>query len=59
MAMYTLLRTNANPTEAAIIQALDGNICRCTGYNPIAAAVSSFASDVEDFKFVKKTRIDY
>ena len=58
MSMYTLMRNNPNPTEANILQQLDGNMCRCTGYNPIAAAVSSFAVDIEDFKFCKKVRID-
>ncbi len=34
-----LLRKNATPSEAAIRQALEGNICRCGGYNRILAAV--------------------
>jgi carbon-monoxide dehydrogenase small subunit len=32
MASYQLLKNNPNPTEAEIRTALEGNICRCTGY---------------------------
>ena len=53
MAMYTLLRNVQKPTEAQIMQALDGNMCRCTAYNPIAAAVSAFAADIEDMPLCK------
>lgn len=48
MAMYTLLRNNPHPTEADILQACDGNMCRCTGNLSIAAALTTFASDIED-----------
>jgi carbon-monoxide dehydrogenase small subunit len=34
-----LLRRNPNPTEEQVRQALSGNLCRCTGYQPIVAAV--------------------
>src|SRR3954465_11617107 len=37
-ALY-LLQTNPAPTEAEIKHALDGNICRCTGYVNIVEAV--------------------
>lgn len=39
MTSYYLLKNNANPTEHQIKQALSGNICRCTGYRKIEAAV--------------------
>eukprot|EP00741_Cyanophora_paradoxa_P011272 tig00020554_g10889.t1 len=45
MAMYTLLRNNPRPTRAQIEGALDGNLCRCTGYRPILDAFKSFAVD--------------
>jgi carbon-monoxide dehydrogenase small subunit len=32
MTSYQLLKNNPNPTEAEIRTALEGNICRCTGY---------------------------
>jgi len=39
MASYQLLKTNPNPTEAEIRKGLEGNICRCTGYQNIVRAV--------------------
>ncbi len=32
MAAKALLDRNADPTEAEVKEALDGNLCRCTGY---------------------------
>ena len=34
-----LLAQNPQPSEAQIVQALEGNLCRCTGYVNIVAAV--------------------
>ena len=34
-----LLHDNPNPSEAEIRRALDGNLCRCTGYQHIIEAV--------------------
>ena len=34
-----LLQRNPHPTEAQIIEALNGNLCRCCGYPRIVAAV--------------------
>ena len=39
MASCQLLQRHANPTEAEIRHALDGNLCRCTGYQHIVNAV--------------------
>lgn len=39
MNSIALLRDNPAPTEAEIRHALDGNICRCTGYQGIVEAV--------------------
>jgi aerobic carbon-monoxide dehydrogenase small subunit len=39
MNSLTLLRKNPDPTEAQIRHALDGNICRCTGYQGIVEAI--------------------
>ena len=38
-----LLADNPNPTDAEIRQGLDGNLCRCTGYQHIVNAVRSAA----------------
>ncbi len=34
-----LLRENPNPTEDQVRHAISGNICRCTGYQPIVQAI--------------------
>jgi len=34
-----LLEKNPHPSEAEIKEALGGNLCRCTGYKPIIAAI--------------------
>src|SRR6058998_3167503 len=39
MASVQLLERNPNPTEAEIRHALEGNLCRCTGYQHIVNAV--------------------
>lgn len=38
-----LLDENPNPTEAEVRTALEGNLCRCTGYTKIIQAVLSIA----------------
>jgi hypothetical protein len=43
MSMYTLLRNNPEPSIEEIQTALQGNLCRCTGYRAILAADASFA----------------
>ena len=39
VTIHELLRENPNPTEVEVREALSGNICRCTGYQGIVAAV--------------------
>jgi carbon-monoxide dehydrogenase small subunit len=41
MAVHHLLDENPSPTELEVKEALSGNICRCTGYGRIFAAVDS------------------
>jgi aerobic carbon-monoxide dehydrogenase small subunit len=43
MASADLLNRNPNPTEAEVRHALEGNLCRCTGYHNIVKAVLSAA----------------
>ena len=43
MTAADLLAGNAKPSEAEIRHALDGNLCRCTGYQNIVAAIQSAA----------------
>ena len=39
MTAATLLKRNPNPTETEVREALEGNLCRCTGYQHIINAV--------------------
>jgi aerobic carbon-monoxide dehydrogenase small subunit len=39
MAATSYLKENANPTEAEVRIALEGNLCRCTGYHNIVKSV--------------------
>jgi carbon-monoxide dehydrogenase small subunit len=41
-----LLSRNPNPSEPEIRQGLDGNLCRCTGYQNIVAAVQHAAAQM-------------
>jgi carbon-monoxide dehydrogenase small subunit len=43
VACRDLLRRNPHPGDAEIREALAGNLCRCTGYEAILAAVRSVA----------------
>jgi carbon-monoxide dehydrogenase small subunit len=43
MATVGLLQETPNPSEAEIRHALEGNLCRCTGYHNIVRAVQQAA----------------
>jgi aerobic carbon-monoxide dehydrogenase small subunit len=43
MAAKALLDRNPAPTREDVVEAIGGNICRCTGYEPIIAAVLDVA----------------
>ena len=43
LAAHDLLRTNPSPSQEEIRHALEGNLCRCTGYHNIVRAVESAA----------------
>ncbi|WP_225097617.1 (2Fe-2S)-binding protein [Streptomyces sp. CoH27] len=45
MAARDLLRENPHPTSDEIRQALEGNLCRCTGYQNIVRAVLAAAEE--------------
>jgi carbon-monoxide dehydrogenase small subunit len=43
MVSKALLDRNPNPSREEVVDALTGNYCRCTGYEPIIRAVESSA----------------
>jgi 4-hydroxybenzoyl-CoA reductase subunit gamma len=45
MAAEALLRRTPDPTDAQIVEALSGNLCRCTGYVKIVESVRAAAAD--------------
>lgn len=43
MSAKALLDENPNPTNQEIKETIDGNMCRCTGYNSIVRALAAVA----------------
>jgi aerobic-type carbon monoxide dehydrogenase small subunit (CoxS/CutS family) len=43
MSAVALLKSNANPTDAEIIEYMQGNVCRCGTYTRIVAAIRDAA----------------
>lgn len=46
MSAKALLDKNPKPNEQEVLDALEGNICRCTGYQPILQSVRSVISNL-------------
>lgn len=47
MSARALLDRNPRPSRDEVIEAIGGNICRCTGYEPIIAAVLKAADAMQ------------
>jgi carbon-monoxide dehydrogenase small subunit len=50
MASAELLKRTQNPTDAEIREALEGNLCRCTGYQHIINAIQHAAAKMRTRK---------
>ena len=48
MVIKALLDRNPQPTREEIIEAIAGNLCRCTGYEPIIEAAQDAARRLND-----------
>jgi carbon-monoxide dehydrogenase small subunit len=46
MASLDLLRENPDPSDEEVREGLEGNLCRCTGYQNIVRAVKRAATDL-------------
>ncbi|MFC2134948.1 (2Fe-2S)-binding protein [Bacteroidota bacterium] len=46
MSAYALLLKNQTPTEEEIKEAIEGNLCRCTGYKQIIEAINKTAREL-------------
>ncbi|OGO09865.1 MAG: (2Fe-2S)-binding protein [Chloroflexi bacterium RBG_13_68_17] len=46
VSAYALLKKNPNPTRDDVVNALVGNVCRCTGYNKIVESVLAAAEEL-------------
>lgn len=47
LTAHQLLEENRSPDETEIREALDGNLCRCTGYHNIVRAVQAAAKQMK------------
>lgn len=57
MSLYALWMQRPNPSDQQIETALQGNLCRCTGYEPIlraARAISSYGGTEKDPLLVER-----
>ena len=50
MTLVPFLKENPDPSEDEIREAIDGNICRCTGYEKIVEAVQDAAAKMSQNK---------
>ncbi|MEO0829617.1 MAG: (2Fe-2S)-binding protein [Pseudomonadota bacterium] len=47
MAAKALLDRNPNPSRDEVVEAISGNLCRCTGYEPIVNAILTAAARMQ------------
>jgi len=48
MSVRKLLRLNPKPTVAEIKEGIEGNLCRCTGYQQIIEAVLDVSGQINN-----------
>jgi len=58
MSLYALWMRDPTPSEGAIEEALQGNLCRCTGYRPIVDAANAIdATPASDPLVAERARV--
>ncbi len=53
MSSFALHKHNKTPNRAEVLEALAGNLCRCTGYRSIIAAAITASTDSDEDSFAK------
>ncbi len=56
MSMFALWKSVQHPTESIIKRRLAGNLCRCTGYQPIIDASKQFPATLRQDKFSEQAK---
>lgn len=51
MSIFALYKTKAYPNRNEVVQCLSGNLCRCTGYEPILNAAIAVCSNLQPDHF--------
>jgi xanthine dehydrogenase small subunit len=51
MSIFALYKTKAYPNRNDVVQSLSGNLCRCTGYEPILNAALAVCSNLQPDHF--------
>jgi len=54
MSIKVLLKENPKPTKEEIKEAIDGNLCRCTGYEQIVEAVLDATGQLKKEREIKR-----
>ena len=58
IAIDQLLRDNPNPSESEVRKGLDGNLCRCTGYQNIVKAALSASKKLSGEEPFEKPEVE-
>jgi len=54
MSMFALYHSNTQPNRDDVLNALSGNLCRCTGYRPIIEATLAVCAEAPSDKFIER-----
>lgn len=48
MAMYSTLQNHPKASEGELLESINANLCRCTGYRPIVTALKEISQKVNE-----------